>query len=77
MVIALGQALEENSSRFSALTHTFVDILADRIAAGEVAPMCYNHLAGCGTGLVDYDPRWASILEPDSTGFKGLTVLKP
>jgi hypothetical protein len=75
--LAVGRALEEGSSRYAALTHSVYNTIATQAAAGEVAPKCYIHLHGLGTGLADMDERWLQIERPDQTGFCGMTLYTP
>jgi hypothetical protein len=42
----------------------------------RVAPKCYWHLRGPG-GLLSADSRWGSILDNDSTGYRGFTSYAP
>jgi hypothetical protein len=75
--LALGKALEEGSSRYAALTYTAYNTIATHAASGKVAPKCYIHLRGLGTGLADMDERWLHIETPDQTGFRGMTIYTP
>ena len=69
---ALAKAAEQHSGRYAACTHGLYNVISTRAAAGAVAPRCYWHLLGQGS-LASMDARWASILEPDDHGWRGLT----
>ena len=73
----LSRSLAERRGDFAASIYALSEALASasaRAAGSAAAPLLpvYKHLHG-PNGLIEADAAWARLLEPDGTGFRGLT----
>jgi hypothetical protein len=75
--LAIAKAMQAKDGRYAALTHAGYNALSKKASKGNVAPRCYCHLQGFGTGLADLDPRWLQIEKVDANGFRGFTAWGP
>jgi hypothetical protein len=75
--VALGEAIEHKSKKFTVITHAVYDAIGKKASNGIVAPKCYCHLRGLKNGAADLDGRWDHVLAPDETGFRGFTSYMP
>jgi len=69
---ATAAALRERDTRYAASTYQLCDVLFAQRRPGEVPPPLYLHRRG-KYSLVEQEPAWERLEEPDRTGFCGLT----
>lgn len=70
---AICLALRERSSRFVAGTYAICDALWTQHNKSTEAPLPFYWFLRGPQGLVEDDPAWEQLEEPDATGFCGLT----